>query len=140
MTLPMTTEEAFREWVKAYNPASAVGSVEDRHRATFEAGINHALHLTGEGARKGSEVRGRVVVCHRPLWPAELEREGVPRDVSWPCLELDDGTIVFPPFAPKVTGPFFLAYKPSAPEGERKVILQIKHVDRAVGPQEPTHD
>jgi len=63
----------------------------------FEAGWKAAQEATSAENRKGSSLRGRVIVQFRTLFSNELANENpkFSSQVAWPCLELDDGTLVY---------------------------------------------
>lgn len=121
---PSPSKQAFLQW---YGEASLGGTPTPAEDAAFQAGVEWVLNTALKGKRGGGDLVGRMIVQHRILFPVELEREGIAAaGVHWPCLVLDDGTLVFPPFAPKVTGNHFLGYRPHAPEGERKITFAIQ--------------
>lgn len=92
----------------------------------FEAGWKAAQEATGPESRKGSSLRGRVIVQFRTLFPNEIERENKKLDpeTTWPCLELDDGTLVYAGKAvPEGLGPARLL----GVQGEQKVMFTVSH-------------
>lgn len=108
----------------------------ETEREAFE----HAWLCARGISRAGSDVRGRVVVYLRPMTDEELAREGwssgyEPRPI---CLELDDGTLVYPAFmAQAINGgtpvpALFFAY--SALRGQ-KLLLTASQVELQVEAQ-----
>lgn len=97
------SREAFQGWWReGYN--SVPGWIDKipteesmaRAEAAFQAGVNYALEVTGKTKRSG-DLRGRVITCFRTLNADELAQVNPklrPLTV-WPCLELDDGTLVY---------------------------------------------
>ena len=87
------SSKAFYDWW-----AKAKGGTPTRtEEECFQAGLEHALQIGAQTNRKGSLVRGRAVTALRCLNGSELERENpkLPKDLVWPCLELDDGSVVY---------------------------------------------
>jgi len=136
---PDSLDAAFLEWwCKDRNERREDEPLLDRYERAFQAGVEFMAKAAAEAAgadRKGSDLRGRVVVFHRPLWPNEVEREnpGLVDTTHWPCLQLDDGTLVYPvktgPDGSTVPAKFF-GYKPHLPEGERKVSFNVSVLGR----------
>jgi hypothetical protein len=87
------SKRAFYEWWESTHGGTPTRTEE----ACFQAGLEYALRVGAEVTRDGSLVRGRAVTALRCLTHAELERENpkMPKDLIWPCLELDDGSVVY---------------------------------------------
>jgi hypothetical protein len=86
------SKKAFYEWWAEVHGGTPTKTEE----ACFQQGFEYAIQLGAQSNRRGSMVRGRVVTALRCLTKTELERENpkLSKDLIWPCLELDDGSII----------------------------------------------
>ena len=87
------SKKAFYEW----GAETQGGTPTKSEEVCFQAGLEYALKIGTETNRNGSLVRGRVVSALRCLNAGELarENEALAKDLVWPCLELDDGSVVY---------------------------------------------
>ncbi len=95
MTIHITAaDHAFDEWIKKNRH---LHDGDDVVRAAYLAGVERAITVMSQSERKGSDLRGRAICLFRTLFFNEVQRENpsLGTDTNWPCMELDDGTLVY---------------------------------------------
>lgn len=87
------SKKAFYEWWADKKGGTPTRTEEE----CFQQGIEWAIRHGTQATRGKSQVRGRVVTALRIMTSEEIARENTSLDpkLVWPCLEMDDGSIVY---------------------------------------------
>ena len=90
-------EEAFAKfWAEDLKTRNECEAMIARYGRFFRAGAAFAAEQQAGNEREGSDLAGRAIYLFRPMYENEIARENPAiTHLNWPCLQLNDGTLVY---------------------------------------------